>query len=410
MDDARSGERGQYVFLQALLRQVALGTLSRRDRKARHLAVARQIQEASGDETVEIAEVLAAHYLAAVEADPDAEDAPAIRASACETLADAGRRALSLALGPEARRHFERAAELAEGPAAQGRLLREAGMAAQLSGEMEDALPLLERSRDLLQEAGLERDSHSVEGAAGYVLQVLRRGGEARERLTRAYAAVNDGTDDEVVAELASALSSINFMEGYTDEALTLADEALRIADGLRIREVVVRALVSKGNALAETGRPEESTALLTHAVQLAQELDLTTEVISGYFNLADNLMAQSRFAEAQELLERGLTLARQRGDRVGERRLLAQEVLAMIALGNWDKALDAIDMVRGGAQDIWAAQAFVLLPYVLSPRGELDALQALFDELGSSFGWPDVEGQARLGRAMILRDTTAGR
>ncbi len=406
VDDPRSGERGQYVFLQALLRQVAIGTLSRRDRKARHLAVARQIQEASGDEAGDIAEVLASHYLSAVEADPDADDAPAIRASACETLANAGRRALSLALGPEALRHFERAAELAEGPAAQGRLLREAGMAAQLSGELEDALPLLERSRDLVREAGFERESHRIEGAAGYVLQQLGRNSEAVERLGRAYAEVDDGTDDEVVAELASGLSSINFMLGRTEQALALADEALRIADGLRIREVVVKALISKGNALAETGRPEESTALLTHAVQLGQELDLTSEVISGHFNLADNLMAQARFAEAEELLERGLTLARQRGDRVGERRLLAQEVLAMIALGNWDEALDAIAMVRGGAQDIWAAQAFVLLPYVLSARGELDALQALFDELGSSFGWPDVEAQARLGRAMILRDT----
>ena len=128
IDDPRSAERGQYVFLQALLRQVAMGTLSRRDRKAKHLAVARHLRETWGEDAGEIAEVLASHYLAAVDAEPDADDAAMIRASACDTLADAGRRALSLALGPEARRHFERAAELAQDPAARGRLLREAGM------------------------------------------------------------------------------------------------------------------------------------------------------------------------------------------------------------------------------------------------------------------------------------------
>ena len=91
----------------------AYGTLSRRDRKSRHLAAARHLQEAWGDEAPELAEVLAAHFLDAADADPDAADAPQIRAMACETLAEAGERALSLALGPEAQRAFEHAAELA---------------------------------------------------------------------------------------------------------------------------------------------------------------------------------------------------------------------------------------------------------------------------------------------------------
>jgi predicted ATPase len=37
IDDQRSPERGQYAFLGGLLRTVAYGTLSRRDRKSRHL-------------------------------------------------------------------------------------------------------------------------------------------------------------------------------------------------------------------------------------------------------------------------------------------------------------------------------------------------------------------------------------
>ena len=38
--DPRSPERGQYEFVQDLLRKVAYETLSRHDRKAKHLAVA----------------------------------------------------------------------------------------------------------------------------------------------------------------------------------------------------------------------------------------------------------------------------------------------------------------------------------------------------------------------------------
>ena len=81
VDEQLSAERGQYVFLQGLLRTVALSTLGRRDRKAKHLAVARQLQETWREEAGDIAEVLASHYLAAVEADPDATDAAAIRAA-----------------------------------------------------------------------------------------------------------------------------------------------------------------------------------------------------------------------------------------------------------------------------------------------------------------------------------------
>ena len=124
VDDPRSADHGQYAFLQSLLCTVALGTLSRRDRKARHLAVARQLRDAWGEESTEIAEVLASHYVDAVEADPEAADADEIRTRAHQTLADAGRRAQSLGAVVEARRHFERAAELAKdsgaSPSAEG--------------------------------------------------------------------------------------------------------------------------------------------------------------------------------------------------------------------------------------------------------------------------------------------------
>ncbi len=63
--DPRSPERGQYRFVQSLIQEVAYGTLARRDRRSRHLAVARHY-EGIGDD--EMAGALASHYLAAREA------------------------------------------------------------------------------------------------------------------------------------------------------------------------------------------------------------------------------------------------------------------------------------------------------------------------------------------------------
>ncbi len=69
--DPLSPERGSYQFAQDMLRQVAYDTLSRRDRKARHLAVAAHLRQAFPGDGEEVADVIARHYLDALHAVPD---------------------------------------------------------------------------------------------------------------------------------------------------------------------------------------------------------------------------------------------------------------------------------------------------------------------------------------------------
>ena len=163
-DDQRSPERGQYVFLQGLLRTVAYGTLSRRARKARHLAAAEHLRDSWPGEARDIAEVLASHYLEAIRAEPEAEDTADLRAKACETLAAAGRAAASLALGPEAQRYLQHAAELADSDLQRAGLLEEAGRALRASGDQQaaeerlrEAIALHERSGTLARRPGRGR-------------------------------------------------------------------------------------------------------------------------------------------------------------------------------------------------------------------------------------------------------------
>ena len=126
--DPRSPERGQYGFLQALVQKVAYDTLSRRDRKARHLAAAalprgqlgrRRRGDRRGDRRP---------LPRGLPAAPDAEDAaddPGEGAASSSTRA--GERAASLAANEEAQRYFEQAAELADEPRAEAELLERAG-------------------------------------------------------------------------------------------------------------------------------------------------------------------------------------------------------------------------------------------------------------------------------------------
>ena len=151
--DPRSPERGQYGFLQDLVRRVAYDTLARKERKTRHLAAAAQLEESFGEAEQEVVEVVAAHYVAAYEAQPDADDADTIRQSACELLSRAGDRAGSLAALGEARKYFEQAAELSDEPLEKARLLERAGAMATDSAEFDAAERAFFAALELLEQA-----------------------------------------------------------------------------------------------------------------------------------------------------------------------------------------------------------------------------------------------------------------
>ena len=99
--DPRSPERGQYAFVQALIREVAYNTLARRDRKARHLAAARFFESLGSDEA---AGALAGHYLAAHRNAPEGAEADAVAAQARIALRAAAERAAALGSHEQARR------------------------------------------------------------------------------------------------------------------------------------------------------------------------------------------------------------------------------------------------------------------------------------------------------------------
>ena len=126
--DRFSAERGQYRFVQSVVRQVAYGMLSKRDRKIRHLAAADFI-ESLVEDTDEFAVVIAQHLLDALDTcssgDPDIDD---LEARACGFLERAAARATKLGAPADATRLLEAAIEHCPGAGDLGRLhLRPAG-------------------------------------------------------------------------------------------------------------------------------------------------------------------------------------------------------------------------------------------------------------------------------------------
>ena len=165
--DTRSPERGQYAFLQDIVKHVAYETISKKERKAKHLAAAEFLSSLPGAEEDEIVDVIATHYLdayAAAREDPDAEE---IRSTARELLVRAGERAASLAANQEAQRAFERALELTAEPLVQAELQERAGTMARIGGRADEAAAHYERAIELFEAAGATHPAARLSAAAG---------------------------------------------------------------------------------------------------------------------------------------------------------------------------------------------------------------------------------------------------
>ncbi len=152
--DPRSPERGQYAFLQDLLRQVAYETMSRKERKSRHLDAATYLEQQWRDGEQDVVEIVASHYLSALELDPNAADAGDVITRARAMLVEAGERASSLAASESAQRYFEQALELADDTAMRAELHEQAGRMAMLGQRTSEARAHLEQAIALNESVG----------------------------------------------------------------------------------------------------------------------------------------------------------------------------------------------------------------------------------------------------------------
>jgi predicted ATPase len=383
--DPLSPERGQYGFLQDLMRRVAYDMLSKHERKARHLAAA-----ALDEDDDEVVEVVAAHYLAARDAAPYADDAEDIARHAAAALVRAGERVGSLAASMEAQRYFEQAAELTAEPGERARLFERAGMMARDGARSAEALAHFERAMALFEDAGATHPRARVSARLGEVMWDTGRLREALERMDAALDLLSTEEPDADVAELAHQVGRFRFFAGDPDVAAERVEQALILAEALNLPDVLSQAVNTKAMLMSNRGRMVEGGALMRLALQIALDNDLPTAAIRAYNNAADFDARGDRYEQAAEGFRNGLALARRVGLRQSEWQFLGQ-VYPLYALGRWDEALD----LASGVPDEAFVQTRFPFMCLIGPvvaihvhRGDLEAarrLTALHPEIASS-------------------------
>ena len=373
-----SPERGSYGFAQNMLRQVAYDTLSRRDRKARHLAVAAHLRAAFPGDGEEVTDVIARHYLDALNAIPDDPAADEIRGQAIITLIRAAERAERTGAPALAAASYAIAAGLtppdtregqddADGRISVGVLWERAAQAAVTSGDWATAVEHAAHARDYHLGRSYARAAARAQAIAGQASRLWGHHGEAREQLTAALAVLRAQPDTDTVNAL-EQLAALEVSAGAPD-ADGLSTEALTLGQALGVGTGQLGGLlVTRGIYLRTDSRYAQAVAYYREAARLADHDGDSVGLGRALLNLSD-VLADTGPAAAAEAARAAAGHLR----RTGARDYLAVAIVnlaqPLLMLGDWDAA--EAELARAADADGLAGNE-----YLACYRGWLAALR----------------------------------
>ncbi len=336
-----------------------------------------------GGEEGDVIEVIASHYLEAYNLAPQDPDAAMVRGRAADVLAQAGERAASLAANAEAERYFDQASQLVGDPVREAELRDRAGTVAWRSGRTEAAVDNYQRAIALYDSEGQSRASARVSGHLARLEAMRGQIDQAIERWRHAFAVLSGGDHDE---DLASVALDLGFRllnnKGTYDEAERYLRIALDTSEALGLHSVISQALNYRGLLASHGNHPEESLALINHALKIALATNATASTMSAYNNLADILGRRDRYREALELQRACLVIRTKLGDRPMERFAKAELAHLLVQLGEWDEATALVDSLGQITKETAPYELLSVLSFseVYLHRGQLPRIEHLLD------------------------------
>lgn len=337
-----SPERGQYRFSQEMLRQVAYDTLSKRDRKIRHLAMAAHLRSTFANDGEEIADAVARHYLDALAAAPGEPDADGIRSDALGFLVRAADRASRSGALSRSSGLYAQAAAIAE-PDKSPLLFEKAASASAEAGDHEVNLTHATAAREGYTNLGDSRGSARARSREGQALRRLGRHSEARAAMVEALGVLRNEPDVDTVTALWQ-LADLEVSSGSHDEGRQLTTEALDLAQALglsagELATVFLRRGVGSGMA----GRMAEAVADFGESVRLAEQAGDYGILGLAQLNLAD-VLGRSDPRASVDVCRSAIAHTKRSGQREYLAYATANLVTALTELGDWVGAAAVLD------------------------------------------------------------------
>ncbi len=350
--DPRSPDRGRYGFVQALLRDVALSTLARRDRRARHLAAARFF-EGLGEEH---AGPLAEQYLAAYRAAPEGPEGEAAAAQARLALRAAADRAVDVGALEQAVVHLRDLADITEGDVEATAALARAGEILAYAGRDDQSLEVLHEALARLQAGGDRAAIIGVSATLASVHLSASQIGAAVELLEPLVAEAEGLPPGPDAGRFAEAWSRALFRSYRTAESLAWCDRAIELCENAGLDLLFGHALVTKASALLALNRRREGWALLDGTRRLLEDEGLHWVALRAAVNMA-SFGVDDDPRQAFAIVREGMETVTRLGLQGFTTYLMGNGLGAGEVLGEWDwvetttqRMLDVMRSPRGRA------------------------------------------------------------
>jgi class 3 adenylate cyclase/tetratricopeptide (TPR) repeat protein len=304
--DPRSPERGQYRFLQTMIRDVALGRMSRDTKRARHLQVAEYFEQLLDPE---LAVVVASHYLDALNVTPPGQ-AAGVRSKAMASMSAAAARAADLRAHEQVLTISGQALTLADSPGLKAPFWERMTEAATSLARRDESERYGRLALNHYRDVGDEPGEHRMIRILGFAYLEEQQPTVAVQ-LLESHLVGRDLVSDPELAKAGALLARALLLSDRDDEAVGAADRASAAAEKLDLKATVVDALITKATALGHAGRLVEARILLEGAVELADENDITHASMRGRNNIShlfgptDPLRASQANVEAYELAKK---------------------------------------------------------------------------------------------------------
>jgi tetratricopeptide (TPR) repeat protein len=383
----------EHSFVHTLVRDAVYGQLPRPERVERHVRVARWIESLPEDRREDRSELLAHHYLEAIELARSAGiDVSDLEPKAAAALREAGIRAFAIGAFPAAVRALRSASEwMPDG--LDPRALRTLGKALSFTENVGDEE--LELAFQRLVAGGEPAEAALAAIDLSHVRWRHGDGAAAEEWISRALELVAGAERTREHASVLAHAARHAMVAGHPDESISFADRAIAVAEAVDAPWASASALISRATAMANKGTFEPALDDLRHAI-LVTPAENPFEIARAHANLGSILLDLGRIEEAITVEREAVTLSERMGTIDGFGRfILGNLAEALFFAGEWDEA-EAISTAgleharRTGGQYHEPLFEFVLAELGLARDGrasEAVASARLVDALGRERG-----------------------
>ncbi len=325
----------EFIFKHTMLRDVTYESVLKRQRRVYHEQVANWLVERTSDRAGEYTNLIADHYEKAGQPN-----------KAFTYLLRAGERAVSSNANTEAIALLERAlelldeVELEDRPAREGQIRLWLGTAQRGLSNYAAAISYTEEALRLFSEAQEKRGVVNALNDLGWMMGViLLHREEGAMYFQQALTMAREINDQRGIAWSLNGLGALAQWQGNPDEAIRYYEDSLEIARAVGDLVRVSGALNNIGMIQLERGEHELARARLEESLEIGQRIGRRQAITSAYMNLGNLARAQGDSTKAQQYYSDALAIYREIGDRAGTANgLYGLGVMARLA-GNFTEA-----------------------------------------------------------------------